>query len=351
VIERPLVPDIDDPIVSVGRWLDCQVGLLQGAYQTGDPLALWLLRGSGVLHGSDDELWAAGLTLEVAREAIARDHSYKEWSDVIQHAEETVDSRFEAAADAIQWGDVQTLQRLLDEDPDLVGRRSPFPHRAMLLHCVAANGIEVERQIQSPPNAVEIMHLLLERGAEPDATCNIYGPGQTTMCLLVSSAGPADARVQAPLVEELCRGGANPNGQANDGAPLWTAISFGYREAAEALARCGATIDNLAFAAALGDLETVKNYFPGHDQANPRFGRNIHRMGTHGPVLAPEHLVDYALIWAAGHNRRTVVEFLLTKGPDLTVREPLFGATAPGYARHMGNGEIAAILDPPSPRA
>jgi hypothetical protein len=32
------------------------------------------------------------------------------------------------------------------------------------LHHVAANGIEVERQLQSPPNATQVMRLLLDRG-------------------------------------------------------------------------------------------------------------------------------------------------------------------------------------------
>jgi hypothetical protein len=107
--------------------------------------------------------------------------------------------------------------------------RSPFVHRATLLHHVAANGIEVERQLQSPPNAVEIMHALLERGAQPDALCATYGGGrqQTTLILLVSSAGPAAAGVQAALVEELCRAGARVDGLDDDDVPLWTAITFG----------------------------------------------------------------------------------------------------------------------------
>jgi ankyrin repeat protein len=351
VIARPLVPDLDEPSVPVGRWLDRQVELLREAYDARELLALNLLRGCGVVEGSDDELWAVGLTLDVARDAVACDHSYGGWSEVQQHVHDQVDTRFEAAADAIQWGDVKTLRLLLDEDPDLVRRRSPFPHGAMLLHYVAANGVERERQIQSPPNAVDVMHLLLERGAAPDATCAIYGDGNTTMYLLVSSAHPARAGVQAPLVEELCRRGANPDGPVDDGFPLWTAISFGYREAAEALVRCGAGVENLVFAAALGDLETVKGYFQADGRPKPDLGRNVDRMGMHGPLLAREHLVDYALIWAAGHNRRDVVEFLLTKGPDLTVREPCFGATAAGYARHAGNDEIVAILDPLTPRS
>lgn len=102
----------------------------------------------------------------------------------------------------------------------------------MLLHHVAANGIEVERQLQSPPHAVQIMCLLLERGAEPDALCTIYCDHDTTLGLLVSSAIPATAGVQAALANALCRGGALVNGTEDDGVPLWTAVTFGYTEAA-----------------------------------------------------------------------------------------------------------------------
>jgi hypothetical protein len=48
-------------------------------------------------------------------------------------------------------------------------------------------------------------------------------------------------------------------------------------------------------------------------------------------------MLEYALIYASGHARVAVVEFLLTQGPDLTVREPWWGATSLGLARHDGN--------------
>ncbi len=334
MIDRPLAPTFEGTQVTVSEWLEGQVELLQQAYAAHDPLALWVLRGTGRAKGTDGELWAAGLTAEQAREAMAVDHSYKNWADAASHADDAVDTRFEAACDAIQAGDVVALSRMLDDEPGLIRQRSPFPHRAMLLHYVAANGVEVERQIESPANAVEVMHLLLERGADADADCTIYGDGQTTMCLLVSSAGPAKAGVMAPLVEELCRGGANPDGPANDGMPLWTAISFGYTKAAEALARCGARVNNIVFAAALGDLNAVRGQL---DEA----GRPIADFGR----LPREHLIDYAFLYAAGHDRRDVVEFLLAKGPDLTVRDPIFGATAAEYARYIGNTDVATLID------
>jgi len=74
------------------------------------------------------------------------------------------------------------------------------------------------------------------------------------LCLLVSSCHPAEAGVQAPLVEELRRAGACVDGVGGDGVPLWTAVTFGYTRAAEALVRCGARVEDPILAAALADL-------------------------------------------------------------------------------------------------
>jgi ankyrin repeat protein len=49
-------------------------------------------------------------------------------------------------------------------------------------------------------------------------------------------------------------------------------------------------------------------------------------------LLDPDRLLDYSLIWAVGHGRREIVEYLLDKNPDLTVTEPVFNSTALGAA-------------------
>jgi hypothetical protein len=341
-----LTPRVDGTEVPVRHWIVVQAELLRDAVARGDRAAADVLRFADVVPD------AQGGHLDVGRAqlAIAKDHWYADWADALAHGHDIVDTRFEAAADAIHAGDLDTLRGLLDAEPALVAMHSPFPHRQTLLHHVAANGIEVERQLRSPDNAIDVLRLLIERGADPDATCDSYGGGNgaTTMCLLVSSAGPAAAGVQAALVEELCRSGAQVNGIDDDGLPLWTAVSFGYTEAAEALARCGARVDNLGLAAALGDLNAVREYFAADGSLRTSVAAH-ERIGAHGRELAPELVVEYALIWAAAHDRRQVVEFLLTKGPDLRVTEPYFHATALGAARYMGNDEMVALLEPLTP--
>jgi hypothetical protein len=149
--------------------------------------------------------------------------------------------------------------------------------------------------------------------------------------------------VQADLVEALCRRGAKPNGPEDDGAPLWWALGFFYTAAADRLVHCGARVDNLLFAAAAGDLEAVKCYFDGKGtcaRSRPLLGP----LG--GPVPQAGHRphAGIRLIYAAAHGRCGVVELLLSKGPDLAVKEPMWKNTALDAAEHARRPDLVARL-------
>jgi hypothetical protein len=107
-------------------------------------------------------------------------------------------------------------------------------------------------------------------------------------------------------------------------------------------ARLAIARDNIVLAAALGDLAAVRGYFGPDGMLRPNQAHL--RIGVGGPELAATHLVEFALIQAAGHGRREVVGFLLGKQPDLTVTEPFFGSTARGMAGYRGYPEIAALI-------
>src|SRR5262249_62401753 len=114
---------------------------------------------------------------------------------------------FDGAADAVLFGDLETLRELLDEEPSLVHARPPRPHRATLLNYCGANGVEAPRQ-RTPGNAPAIGELLLNRGADVNATCNLYGGGATTAGLLLTSVYPVRAGVRTALFDVLVKAGS-----------------------------------------------------------------------------------------------------------------------------------------------
>src|SRR5688500_6013395 len=161
-------------------------------------------------------------TLADAQRLIARAHGFPSWPKFAGHVEGITKHRpeireFETAVDAVVGGDLATLTDLLQANPSLIRERSSREHRATLLHYVAANGVQDHRQV-TPPHAVDVAQVLLERGAEVDALAETYGGGsaQTTMNLLVSREHPAAVGLQSALVEVLLDFGAAIDGIEQD---------------------------------------------------------------------------------------------------------------------------------------
>lgn len=232
------------------------------------------------------------------------------------------------------WLIASGLQRRLVHElnicADLRERQAASPGDDLGDHALAgsphlrARGGEDTLRVVAPA----IARALLDAGANPDAGSRSYGPEDTPLEVLVSSCHPGEAGVQADLVEILCRAGANVEGARGDGSPLWTAITWGYRHSAERLVKCGARVDNIITAAALGSLDRVKSYFGPDGHLLPCQEIRGASCFTHGRPFDSRRLLEYAFITAAGCGRREVVEFLLTKGPDLSFREPIYRNTA-----------------------
>lgn len=153
-----------------------------------------------------DEIMNSHFTLDDARQTIAREYGYSDWSEVESRGAEPPDRDFELAVDALLAGDVEALRRLLFSDPSLIRRRSSYGHRATLLHYVGANGVETHRQ-RVPRNLAQVARLLIEAGADVNATAAMYG-GSTALGLLVTSAHPACAGVAADVALLLESAGA-----------------------------------------------------------------------------------------------------------------------------------------------
>jgi ankyrin repeat protein len=245
-------------------------------------------------------------TLTAAQFVIARSHGFESWPKFAKHLQKS-GSGFEKAADAIVTGDIETLKNLLRAGPDLVRARSTREHGATLLHYVSANGVEGYRQ-KTPPNIVAITRLLLDAGAEVDATCDVYGGGATALGLAATSIHPQRAGVQEALMQTLLDGGAS-----FEQTIVSSCLANGQPVAAAFLAKRGARV-GLKEAAGLGLLDVVKKYAD----------------------KATSDELQEAFRYACAYGNRGVVEFLLEKGVDIAApggdgQTPLHWAVITGH--------------------
>ncbi len=248
---------------------------------------------------------------------------------------------FLQAVEAIAGGDEVGLEALFAAHAGLVHERAPFAHGATLLHYCGANGVEVQR---SPKNAPAIARMLLEAGAEVDATAAVYGDHYTTLALAVTSVHPYLAGVQADLVDVLVDYGARVDGLSGDGTPLGCALLFGYREAAERLVLRGARVDNLIYAAGLGRTDVVRRMLAGEVGMGTVVRRSDDRAGRFSfPVARDADAREVALIVAAMHGRLSTVRALLDGGVSVNAT-PYCGQTALHYAAYIGRREVVEEL-------
>jgi hypothetical protein len=183
-----------------------------------------------------------------------------------------------------------------------VRARSARQHHATLLNYVGANGVESHRQ-RTPHNAVAIARMLLDAGAEIDATGDMYG-GTTTLGLVATSIHPLQAGVQNRVIAFLIERARS----------LDRAVAPDYRNgnlirllSRQRAARGGRVPRGarppltLTGAAGAGRLDAVEPFFDGTGQPKPGIS---------------QHELLEALGWASTYGRTPIVEFLLRHGVD-----------------------------------
>jgi hypothetical protein len=279
-------------------------------------------RARQVAEFARERLLTDDCALSGAQFVIARIHGFASWPRLMRHIRELAGqgpdpSAFERAVDAIVSGDLETVERLIAEHPDLIRARSAREHRATLLHYVSANGVENYRQ-RTPANIVAIARRLLDAGPEIDARAEVYGGGWTTLGLVVTSAHPREAGVQIELADLLLGRGARV-----DAGIVRSCLANGCPEAAAYMAERAAPLA-LEEAAGIGRLDVVARLM------------DSSRVDGDGPVAA--------LIMASWYDRRDVVTLLLDRGVDVGARAADGGHTALHIAAYVGSPELVELL-------
>jgi ankyrin repeat protein len=342
-----------------------QAQALFDALQSGDEAAAWRFkwqhprfRGKSV-----KEVKPATLELADAQVVVAHDYGFETWADVAEFADAVQRdgpvARFEAAVEAVVSGDIAALRLMLAEHPDLIQARSTRRHHATLLHYIAANGVEDERQ-KTPANAVEIAKLLLDSGAEPDALADMYDHKCTTMSMLVSSCHPDKAGLQIALAELLLDYGAALDGPGSAWqSAVMTALQFGYLRTAEALARRGAPLDHLPAVAGLGRLDDTVRLLPAADSRSKHAALALAAQHGHADIVRvlldagedpnrfnPDgfHSHSTPLHQAVWSDHPEVVRLLVERGARLDIQDTVYQSTPLGWATYGGRTGIADYL-------
>jgi hypothetical protein len=285
---------------------------LYKAYASGDKAAIRFIK-----YGhpewwklSEAEYRELTVTPADAQDVIAWFYSFNGWSDLAAWVEVVKQSgspaaQFEATVDAIVGGDIPTLRSLLHSNPALISARSLRSHHSTLLHYTGTNGVEGYRQ-KYPANAIEVLKLLLNAGAEVEAKADMYGGGSTTLGLLATSIHPAKAGIMATMLQILLDAGAvidQPSAAGNGQYAINGCLHNGRPEAADFLMRHGALLD-LEGAAGTGRLDIVKQFFEEDGSLK---------------ITATQKQLEYGFIWACEFGHTAVVDFLISKGLDPNV--------------------------------
>ena len=354
--------EADDRVAAIGAWTDRWLASLTRNAAPADHERAKERQARSAAQVEEFALrhLAAGCGLGEAQFVIARCHGFTSWPKFVEHVERLVyggsDAVFEAAAEAVVSGDEATLRRLLAEHPGLVRQKSTREHQSTLLIYTSANGVEGYRQ-KTPPNIVAITKILLDAGAEVDATSPVYGGNCTTLGLVATSAWPRLAGTQLEQLQLLLDHGADiefPDLMGNRHHAVMGCLANGCPEAARFLADRGAYL-GIIEAAAVGRLDVVKSYF--HNRA-PDPKEAYHALlyaCSMGEIAIATFLLDHGvpdrvpqgelpIHWAAFNGEVEIVKLLLDRKPPLEQKNDYGGTVLTGTLWAAAHGKPEARM-------
>jgi ankyrin repeat protein len=194
-----------------------------------------------------------------------------------------------ALVQAIRGGDVEALQRLLDEHLELASAR--------LQSRKGTTRTPLHVATDWPgyfPNGPAVVDLLISSGADPNAPITGGSCAETPLHWAASSD---DVDVASALIA----GGADieaTGASIAGGTPLDDAVGYGCWHVARLLVERGARVERLWHASALGMMSRVQELLAGH------------------PPPTPDD-INNAFWQACAAGQRRVAEYLLVQGADI----------------------------------
>jgi ankyrin repeat protein len=180
------------------------------------------------------------------------------------------------------------------------------------------------------------------------------------MSMLVTSAHPAEAGLQAALAEMLLDYGASPHGRGTAWqSPAMSALAFGYSDTATVLARRGAAPDTLAAAAGLGLVDEARRLLPGADAKERHVAMALAAQHGQTEVLAmlldagedpnrynPDgwHSHSTPLHQAIASDRGDAVRLLVERGARTDIKDTVYNGTSLDWADYCQRPAIGAWL-------
>ncbi|WP_258098481.1 hypothetical protein [Marinoscillum pacificum] len=189
--------------LNVLQFLSEKAEILHHGHQTKHPGAVIEITcwHPGLIGKPARQIFDTPFSEDDAKLTISRIHGFLNWEEVI-NSNLYLNNRFELAVDNLLRGDINTLEHVLTESPEIVNLASNYPHHATLLHYCASNGLETERQVV-PDNLLEIVELLIEKGADKKAKMKVYGGEHTPTELAATSSHPFKAGMSTQLIDKL----------------------------------------------------------------------------------------------------------------------------------------------------